>query len=122
MASIVRSWRPALIIQARIPVACEDSRYMGQAQGPQTAAMAARGTNMPDFQAIFRRGLTIFLAIGGAFGAIFSLTLLATAIAGSSTPSSVLLVGFGFILLILSVLALSFAIWKLTRIRPRRDS
>jgi hypothetical protein len=74
---------------------------------------------MADFRVGFHRGLALFLAIGAAFGAVFSLALLVTAVTGNSTPSSVLLVGLGFILLILSVLGFVFAIRQWTRAKPR---
>jgi hypothetical protein len=52
---------------------------------------------------------------------VFALALLGTAVTGNRTPSSILLGGFGFILLILSVMVLVFAIrhWKLAN--PDRD-
>ena len=70
---------------------------------------------MANFRVGFRRSLAIFLAIGAALGQLFSITLLVTAITGTSSPSSVLLVGFGFISLVLSVLVLVFAIRQWTR-------
>jgi CDP-diglyceride synthetase len=53
---------------------------------------------------------------------LFSLALLASAVTGSNTPSSVLLVGFGIILLILSVLILCLAIREWMRARFRADT
>lgn len=54
------------------------------------------------------------LAIGGALGALYGVALMATAVTGSSSPSSILLAGFGFMLLVLSLALLAFAIrqWK----------
>ena len=66
----------------------------------------------------FRRGLAVCLAIGGALGALFALALLATAITGKGTPSSILLGGVGFILLVLSVLAVVFAFRQWTPAKP----
>jgi uncharacterized membrane protein YidH (DUF202 family) len=77
---------------------------------------------MTNFRDSLRQGLLACLAIGAAIVALFSLALLATAVTGSSTPGSVLLVGFGFILLILSVLVLIFAITRWTRTKPGGDT
>jgi hypothetical protein len=63
----------------------------------------------------FRRVLAVFLTIGGALGQVFSIILLVTAISGTNTPSSVLMVGFGFISLVLSVLVFVFALRQWTR-------
>lgn len=76
---------------------------------------------MANLRVAFRRGLAVCLAIGGAFGALFSIALLAAAITGDSGPSSVLLVGLGFILLVLSVLLFALAISQWTRTKPGRE-
>jgi hypothetical protein len=69
---------------------------------------------MANFRGSFRRILAAFLAIGGALGALYSVALMATAVTGNSSPSSILLGGFGFMLLVLSLVVLVFAIsrWK----------
>jgi hypothetical protein len=74
---------------------------------------------MSDLGVVFRRSVAICLTIGGALAAMFSLALLASAVTGSNTPGSVLLVGFGIILLILSLLILVFAIREWTRAKAR---
>jgi len=56
--------------------------------------------------------------MGVAFDALFSLALLVTAVTGSNSPSSVLLVGLRLIFAILSVLFLIFAIGLWTRTKP----
>lgn len=73
---------------------------------------------MANFRIGFRRILAVVLAIGAALGQLISIILLVTAITGSNTPSSVLLVGFGFISLVLSVLVFVFAIRLWTRTKP----
>lgn len=69
---------------------------------------------MANFRGSFRRILAAFLAIGGALGALYGVALMATAVTGNSSPSSILLGGFGFMLLVLSLVLLVFAIkqWK----------
>jgi hypothetical protein len=77
---------------------------------------------LTDFRGSLHRVLAVCLAIAGGMGALYGLALLATALTGNSSPSSILLGGFGFILMILSVLLLVFAIeqWKSTK--PGQDS
>jgi hypothetical protein len=72
---------------------------------------------MAYFRDRLRRCLSVCLTIGAAVGALFGSALLVTALTGSSTPSSILLGGFGFILLVLSVLVFVLAIsqWKAAR-------
>lgn len=69
---------------------------------------------MANSRGSFRRILAAFLAIGGALGALYGVALMATAVTGNSSPSSILLGGFGFMLLVLSLVLLVFAIrqWK----------
>jgi hypothetical protein len=69
---------------------------------------------MANFRESLRRSLAGCLAIGGALGALYGVALMATAVIGNSTPSSILLGGFGFMLLVLSLVLLVFAIrqWK----------
>ncbi len=69
---------------------------------------------MANFCGSFRRIVAAFLAIGGALGALYGVALIATAVTGNSSPSSILLGGFGFMLLVLSLVLLVFAIsqWK----------
>jgi hypothetical protein len=69
---------------------------------------------MANFRGSFRRILAAFVAIGGALGALYGVALMATAVTGNSSPSSILLGGFGFMLLVLSLVLLVFAIkqWK----------
>jgi hypothetical protein len=74
---------------------------------------------MADFRIAFRRGVAACLTIGGALTGVFSIALLATALTGGNTPSSVLLVGLGIILLILSALVLAFAVREWTRTKAR---
>jgi len=69
---------------------------------------------MADFRGSFRRVLAVCLGIVAALGALYGVALLATAVAGNSSPSSTLLGGFGFILLVLSLLLLVFAIRQWT--------
>jgi hypothetical protein len=76
---------------------------------------------MAYFRDPFHRGLAVCLLILAAFGGVFALALLATAAAGNSPPSSILLAGFGFILLVFSALVLVFAIRKWTPTKPRRN-
>jgi hypothetical protein len=76
---------------------------------------------MAYFRGKFRRGLAVCIAIGAAVGALFGFALLVTAVTGNSTPSSILLGGFGFILLILSVPVLVFAIREWTAAKPAQD-
>ena len=54
-------------------------------------------------------------------GALFALALLATAITGKGTPSSILLGGLGFILLVLSVLVVVFAFRQWMPAKPGQD-
>jgi hypothetical protein len=76
---------------------------------------------MSDLRAVFRGSVALCLTIGGALAALFSIALLISAVTRSNTPSSVLLVGFGIILLILSVLILIFAVREWTRLNARAD-
>lgn len=77
---------------------------------------------MAEIQESLRRCLAVCVAIGAALGALFGLALLVTAVAGSGTPSSILLGGLGFMLLLLSVLALAHAIGRLTQARPSQNN
>jgi predicted membrane metal-binding protein len=77
---------------------------------------------MAYFRGRLQRALVVCLVIFASFGALFALALLATAVMGNLTPSSILLAGFGFILLALSVLVLVFAIRRWTPPKPGRDS
>jgi len=77
---------------------------------------------MADFRSGLRRALAVCLAIGAALGALYGLALLATAVNGSNSPSSILLGGFGIILLILSVLLFVFALRQWTPGKPKQDS
>lgn len=65
---------------------------------------------MADLRSSLRRALAVCLAIGAACGALFGLALLVTAATGHDTPSSFLLGGFGFILLVFSALLLVRAV------------
>ena len=60
---------------------------------------------MTNFRDSSRRGLAICLGIVAALGALYGIALLASADSGSMTPSSILLGGLGFILLVLSLLS-----------------
>ena len=77
---------------------------------------------MAYFRSSLHRGFAVCLAVGAAFGALFGLALLATAVTGNSAPSSILLGGFGFILLALSVLVLVFVIRQRTLTKHGPDS
>ena len=67
---------------------------------------------MADLRSGFRCALAVCLAIGAACGALFGLALLVTAATGRDTPSSFLLGGFGFILLIFSAFVFIRTIWQ----------
>jgi hypothetical protein len=77
---------------------------------------------MANFPDGLRRCFAVCLAIGAGFGALFSLALLVSAVNGSNTPSSVLIVGLGIILLIASLSLLIFAIAQWPRPKPHQDS
>ena len=77
---------------------------------------------MADFRGSFHRIRVTCLAIGGALGALYGLALLATAVTGNNSPSSFLLGGFGFLLLIFSVLLFVFAIRQRTPATPDHDT
>lgn len=66
----------------------------------------------------FRRCLAVCLAIVATLGGLFGLALLDTAVTGDSTPSSILLGGIGFILVLLSALVLIFAYRQWTAPSP----
>lgn len=89
---------------------CDMGRFPNHGKSRQRNNMA----NFPDG---LRRCFAVCLALGGGFGALFSLALLASAVTGSNTPSSVLLVGLGIIILILSALLIISAIslWSSTK-------
>jgi hypothetical protein len=53
---------------------------------------------------------------------LVGLELLATALSGTDTPSSFLLGGFGFVLLVLSVLVLVFAMKQWKSAKPGRSA
>jgi hypothetical protein len=76
---------------------------------------------MANFRGSFRRILAAFLAIGGALGALYGVALMATAVTGNSSPSSILLGGFGFMLLVLSLVVLVFAISRWKTGQPGQD-
>ena len=76
---------------------------------------------MAYFRGPIHHGLVVCLLIFAVFGGVFALAMLAAAAAGNSPPSSILLAGFGFILLVFSVLVLVFAIRKWTPTKPRRN-
>lgn len=77
---------------------------------------------MANFRGSFRRILAAFVAIGGALGALYGVALMATAVTGNSSPSSILLGGFGFMLLVLSLVVLVFAIWQWKTGQPGQES
>jgi len=77
--------------------------------------------NMSYIRGSLRRGVAICLTIGAALFALFGLALIATAISGSGTPSSILLGGSGFILLIFAVPILIYAIRQWTPPKPGQD-
>jgi hypothetical protein len=65
---------------------------------------------MAQFRGNFRRCLAVGVAIVSALGAVFGIALMVSAVNGSGTPSSILLGGFGFIITLLSALALVYAV------------
>jgi hypothetical protein len=69
---------------------------------------------LADHRGTSRRILAVCLGITGALGASYGLALLVTAASGSRSPSGILLGGFGFILLVLSLLLIGLAVkqWK----------
>jgi hypothetical protein len=67
-----------------------------------------------------RRSLAVCLAIGAVLGGLFGVALLSNAVTGNGTPSSILLGGFGFIMVVLSVLALVYAIRQWRQAKPIR--
>jgi hypothetical protein len=73
---------------------------------------------MADFRGTSHRAVAVCLGIGGALGALYGFALLASAVSGIITPSSILLGGLGFILLVLSLLLLAFAIRQWTSRKP----
>lgn len=77
---------------------------------------------MADFRGNLHRVFAVCLAITGALGALYALSLVATAVTGNSSPSGILLGVFGFILLILSVLLLVFAVKEWKSGRPPRET
>lgn len=77
---------------------------------------------MANLSGSFRRALAIFVAIVAALGGLFGLELLATALSGTDTPSSILLGGFGFVLLVLSVLVFVFAMRQWKSAKPGRSA
>lgn len=77
---------------------------------------------MANFRGSSRRGLAVCLGIAATLGALYGIALLASAGSGSMTPSSILLGGLGFILLVLSLLLLVFAIRLWTPRKPDQHS
>jgi len=73
---------------------------------------------LADLRSTFQRTLAVCLAIGGILGAFYGLALMATALSGSASASSILLGGFGFILLVLSLLLIGFAVLQWTPQKP----
>jgi uncharacterized membrane protein len=98
------------------PKECRSRRLGGydsvqrRAQIIPTTANAVRGVAMTLFRVNARRVVTIFLIVGAAIFGLYGVALLAAALRGSSTPSSVLFVGFGFTLLVVSVILLAFVL------------
>jgi hypothetical protein len=77
---------------------------------------------MANFRGSLRRILAACLAIAGALGALYGVALMATAVTGVSSPSSILLGGFGFMLLVLSLVLLVFAIRQWRTGHPEQES
>lgn len=73
---------------------------------------------MANFHGSPRRGLAVCLGIVAALGVLYGFALLASAVSGTITPSSILLGGLGLILLILSLLLLVFAVRLWTPPKP----
>jgi hypothetical protein len=74
--------------------------------------------NMAYLRGSLRKGAAVCLTIAAALCALFGLALIATAISGNGTPSSILLGGSGFILLIFAVPVLIFAIRQWSPPKP----
>jgi ribosomal protein S18 acetylase RimI-like enzyme len=64
---------------------------------------------MAYFRGNLQNGFTVRIAIGPALAALFGLALMATSLTGKSFPSSILIGGYGFILLAISVPAYTAA-------------
>jgi hypothetical protein len=77
---------------------------------------------MADLHGTSHRILAVCLGIVGVLGAFYGLALLATAVTGSASPSSILLGGFGFILVVLSLLLIGFAVRQWTPQKPGPQS
>lgn len=73
---------------------------------------------MANVSAGFRRALAISLVVGAAIGALLGLAFVVTAVTGRDTPSSFLLGGFGFMLLVLAVTAVAAARRQWIRAKP----
>jgi hypothetical protein len=67
------------------------------------------------------RGVAVGLLIGASLCALYGIALLATAVNGSNTPSSVLLVGFGFGFLIVSVILFAIVMLHCLPDKPGGD-
>jgi hypothetical protein len=77
---------------------------------------------MANVRAGLRRALAICLVVGAAIGALSGLALLAAAVTGRDTPSSFLLGGFGFMLMVLAAAAVAAARRQWVRAKPGADS
>ena len=73
------------------------------------------------FRVNMRRVIGIFVFAGAAICGLYGIALLAAAIRGSSTPGSVLFVGFGFALLVVAVIVLAFMILSWIEEKSGRD-
>jgi hypothetical protein len=77
---------------------------------------------MANVGAGLRQALAICLIVGAAIGALSGLALLAAAVTGRDTPSSFLLGGFGFMLLVLAATAVAAARRQWFRAKSGGDS
>jgi hypothetical protein len=75
-----------------------------------TQAITVGGTNMSLSRRSLHQGLVVCLLIGAALGGLFALAVLVAAVSGKGFASSILLGGFGLLLLLLSVLVFLFVI------------
>lgn len=76
---------------------------------------------MATVRAGLRRALAVCLVVGAAIGALCGVAMLAAALTGRDTPSTFLLGGFGFMLLVLAATAVAAARRQWIRAKPESD-
>lgn len=77
---------------------------------------------MASFRGSFRRFLAVWLGLVAVLGVLYGIALMVASVTGSSSPGSILLGGLGFILVILSLLLLIFAVKQWTLQTPGQDN